>query len=146
MLQISAEEFRRKLAGLQDDKVITEYENLAIRELCIDLVLVLREVFGDSLDRKTLWHRISNAITVAAHKCGGRAERFIAECLDFVKADESGVVRSEGLKKIYQEVKCKDKDWQIAFIKECLTYKNLILLEAREVASTKATRRVQNDE
>lgn len=141
MLRISAEEFRRKLAGLESTERNSDAENQEMMKLGIDLVIVLRNVFGDSLDRKTLWHRIGNGISVAAHKCAGSAEKFIAETLDYVKADESAVVVNDKLKAVHKTVKGQSKDWQMSFIRTCLTYKNLLMLEAREIATDRFVRK-----
>ncbi|MCL1789849.1 MAG: hypothetical protein FWG40_00570 [Peptococcaceae bacterium] len=144
MLQISAVEFRRRLAGLEDVSQTVETDE-GMRDLAIDFVLALKDVFGDSLDRKTVWNRISNGISIAANKCGGKVDSFIAEALEFVKASPEGVVTNDKLKRVNAEIKGQPKDWQMAFIKSCLTYRTLILLEAREISNDKFLWKEFND-
>jgi hypothetical protein len=131
-VEISAEGFRRRLAGLENPEIKKDdADKQEMREIAISLVLALREVYGSSLERKALWQRIANGLNVAKSKSGGFADRFIVEALDFVRADPNLVVGNARLIDIYKRIKGQPKDWQMLFIRECVVYRNLLLLEAR---------------
>ncbi|MCL2752059.1 MAG: hypothetical protein FWE62_04810, partial [Firmicutes bacterium] len=87
MLQYTAEQFRQRLAGLESpEKRFSEEELAALRLTGVETVKAMRDVFGAALDRKTVWERVSNGITIAAAKSGGRGDKFLAAMLDYVKA------------------------------------------------------------
>ena len=67
-----------------------------MREHAVQLCLVMCEVWGESLDRLTLWDRIDSGMKAAAAKCqGGDTERFAALCLDHVRADTARAACNE---------------------------------------------------
>lgn len=130
--RISAEEFRRRLAGLESpERKFDEYELQAIKLEGVQFVLALREVYGQTLDRKKIWERITNGLPVAAAKSMGRIDKFIAEMLAYVHADANAVVGNPALKKIVDEINCKTKEHQRQFIRFCVEYRMLIALAAR---------------
>jgi acyl carrier protein len=132
-LQISAEQFRRKLAGLESpEKKFTDAELDSMKSAGVELIVALRELFGNSLDRKTLWERISNAIPVAAVKSQGKADKFISVLLDYVKAEANGVVGSDLLKAMFMTLSDFSPEKQRQFIRVCVEYRMLLCLEARE--------------
>ena len=133
MQKFSAEEFRRKLAGLETPETRFSPDDVnAMKQLGVQLVLALREVFGSGLDRKTLWERISNGIPLASSKSGGRGEKFLVELLDYVKSEANVVVGSEKLRLITASIMHLSPESQRQFIRICVEYRMLLCLEARE--------------
>ena len=133
MLQLSAEQFRQKLAGLEaPEKNFTEDEHAMLKAVAVDMVKAMRDVFGHALDRMTVWDRISNGITVAAAKSGGRGDRFIAAMLDYIKAEPSSVVTSGVLKPVAETVCRMTPETQRQFIRTCVEFRLLLCLQARE--------------
>ena len=141
MLQtISAEVFRQRLAGLEAPETrFSEDDIEKFRQLGIRLVLVMREVFGSSIDRKTLWERIASGMQVAQAKSGGKGERFLSAMLDYVKADVNVVVGSDWLTDIRADVRSLSLEDQRQFIRTCVDYRMLLCLEARALVQAEKT-------
>ena len=133
MQPISAEQFRQRLAGLASpEKRFTEDELEDMKGIAVRMVRALRDVFGASLDRKTVWERIANGITVAAAKSGGKTDKYLAEMLAYVKAEANQVVGSDALKAVKDTLETLTADQQRQFIRVCVEYRMLLCLEARE--------------
>jgi hypothetical protein len=134
MQQYSAQQFREKLAGVSDPRILASNDNETMKSTGVALVMALRDVFGSSLDRKTLWERISNGMAIAARKSGGRTDRFIAALLEYVRAEANTVVGSEKLKAIVDSLLAYGENDQRAFVNTCAQYRMLLCLQAREDA------------
>jgi len=137
MIQFSAEQFRQRLAGLESpERRFDEDEIEDMKTVAVLMIRALRDVFGDSLDRKTVWERISGGIVVAAAKTGGSqfsiGDKFIAALLDHVKASANAVVGSDNLKAATAAVNQMSRDGQRQFIRTCVEYRMILCLEARE--------------
>jgi len=132
MIEYSAQQFRQRLAGLAVDEVSSKGMIDAYKATGIELVKALRDVFGHSLDRKTLWERISNGIEIAAKKSGGMANKFLASLLDYVKAETNVAVGSVPLKAVADTVLNYSPETQREFINMCAEYRMLLCLEARD--------------
>ena len=144
MAQYSAEQFRQKLAGLESpEKKFTEGEMYEMQQMGAKLVMALRDVFGHTLDRTTLWVRISNGMPIAASKSGGKGDKFIAALLDYMKAEANTVVTSDLLKEVNAKVLALTPEAQRQFIRICVEYRMLLCLEARE--GVMAQRRVEQE-
>lgn len=95
---LSAEGFRRRIAGLEDpSRKVDEFSLLAVESDAVSLVSILPEVFGEELDRKTLWERIANGIATATAKSGGDVGLFLQEILAYIKADPGKVAANDRL-------------------------------------------------
>jgi len=133
MLQFSAEQFRQKLASLEaPEKKFNEDELEMLKTVAVEMIKAMRDVFGGSLDRKTVWERISNGIPIAAAKSGGKGDKFLAALLDYVKAEANFVVSSDGMKRVLETVVRMTPETQRQFIRTCVEYRMLLCLEARE--------------
>lgn len=89
--ELTTEEYRQKIAGLIDpqEKQSTERRD-EVKQLAIDFVAMLPEVFGAVLDRLTMWDRIATGLQVAFAKTPGTDhEHFIQQVLEHVKTDTS---------------------------------------------------------
>lgn len=86
---ISAEQFRQRLAGLIDPQETVDADTKeGVRDLAVRFCAALPAVFGDSLDRTTLWDRIGSGIQSAAAKTAGDdAEYFVSQVLEHIKTD-----------------------------------------------------------
>ena len=132
MNQISEVEFRRELAGLEAPEVrINENERAQMKELGVQFFLALRDVYGESLDRKKIWERIVDGINVSAAKSGGKIEKFIASMLDYVRAEANSVISCELLAGVIDRTALMTIENQRYFIRICSEYRMLICLEAR---------------
>lgn len=126
-------EFRRRVAGLIDPNRKTgAAETASIKEEAKHLCLALCELFGESLDRVTLWDRIGTALSTAAAKCDdGDTDRFASLCLDHVKADNAAAARHEGFAAWVVTLASRDDAYRQAFVRHCGIKTPIILVHAR---------------
>lgn len=110
--KLDTQEFRRICAGLVKSR--QEAGNPAeLKALGIKLCLLLAEVFGEQLDRTTLWARISTALkTARANTESGDADRFVQICLDHVKADTAKTVANPNLENLIVAVSENADEWR----------------------------------
>lgn len=96
---LSTEEFRQRLAGLIDpEDTLDIAEREALRFLALDFLATLPELFGEELDRMTLWDRIGSAVETAfAKTVGADAEYFVSQVLDHIKAESGAAARNDRL-------------------------------------------------
>ena len=140
MVQFSAEQFRQRLAGLAaPEKGFSNQELENMKETGGRLVKILANIFGRSLDPKSKWERITNAISSAAAKSRGRCDKFLTNLLEFIRAEPNVIVGHEPLKNIAQEICTMTPEMQRMFIQTCVEYKMLLCLEVRdEIQADKA--------
>lgn len=131
---IDQAEFRRRVAGLIDPnrKPTGAAETASIKEESVQLCLTLCELFGESLDRKTLWDRIGSALSTAACKCDdGDSDRFASLCLDHVKADNAEAARHEQFGAWVVTMAARDEAYRQALVRYCGTKTAIVLVHAR---------------
>ena len=131
----SAERFRQKLAGLESPETrFSDAELEVLKAGGVKFILALREVFGSSLDRKTIWERISNGMTIAAAKSGGKGDKFFVEMIEYVKADANAVVGNAQMIQAAADIMRMSPETQRQFIRACVEYRMLLCLQARAFA------------
>lgn len=96
---LSRDDFRRRLAGLGDPQ---EKQPIGFRsdadKLSVEFCTALPAVFGQELDRMTLWGKIASAIQSAyAKTAGGDVGFFTQQVLESIKADPAQAVACEKL-------------------------------------------------
>jgi hypothetical protein len=137
MQVINAEQFRQKLAGLESPETrFNDAEIVVMKATGVEMIKALRNVFGPSLDRKTVWERISNGITIAAAKSGGKGDKFLSGMLDYVKSEANSVVGSDALKNVMEKIISMTIESQRQFIRICVEYRMLLCLQARDEVET----------
>lgn len=143
---IDTEEFRRRVAGLIDPTRAPTgaAETASIKEEAKQLCLTLCELFGESLDRMTLWDRIGTAMATAAAKCDdGDTDRFAALCLDHVKGDHAAAARHDGFGAWVVTMAARDDAYRQAFVRHCGAKTAIVLVHARAAwEQRKQTRKV----
>lgn len=111
------EKFRQQLAGLASTDA-AEFDGEAFRVFGVRLGVVLARLFGDSLDRLTLWQRISDGIRASAAKVGDAdTDHFLSLCLDFVKAEDSKVAANEEFFNLLAELSGQDEGFRRQWIR-----------------------------
>lgn len=130
---IDPAEFRRRAAGLADPTRRTgAAEAASVKEEARQLCLALCELFGDTLDRVTLWDRIGSALLTAAAKCDdGDTDRFAALCLDHVKADPAAAARHDGFASWVVTMAARDDAYRQLFVRHCGSKAAIVLVHAR---------------
>ena len=131
--QLNPEEFRKKLAGLTDPaKRLPDTELDVIKNEAVSLCLILAKLFSDDLDRKTLWERIGNGLSVCAAKCGGDWELLLEGLLEFIKAEPGKVATNEDFAFWMESMKLKPQEWKDQFISVCENKRMLLVVKARQ--------------
>ncbi|MGD8707068.1 MAG: hypothetical protein PVI88_00105 [Nitrosopumilaceae archaeon] len=131
--QLTPEEFRLKIAGLLDP--LGQMDDLGKKSMedeVIRFVSILPEVFGDNLDRKTLWERIGNGLVSSLAKAGGDVELFVNHCLDYVKADSGKAAANENLHYFISTLSTRDKEWKQQFLRTIEKKHYLIIVKSRD--------------
>lgn len=102
-----------------------------IRLLAIDFVSALPRVFGDELDRKTLWDRIGSALQTAhAKTAGADVEFFFSEVFRHICAG-SAVARDDGIATVLGNAVALPGPERQAFIAYCSSHMPVLLVHAR---------------
>jgi hypothetical protein len=133
LVQYSADEFRRRLAGCASPEKKFDEEALAnMQQYGISLIRAIKDVFGSGLDLKTVWERINNGLKVSAAKSAGSAAKFLASLIEYVKADVNVVVGSKRLRAAKDLLSSAPVEWQRQFINACVENRILWIIEARD--------------
>lgn len=131
---LSADGFRQRLAGLEDPaRKITGFDTKASEAECASFIAILPEVFGDELDRKTLWERIANGIATATAKCGGDLGIWFQEILAFIKAEPGKVAANDRLGLYMETLLSRPSEIRDQFIRTASTKSYLIVIKARSI-------------
>lgn len=131
---IDTQEFRRRAAGLVDPnrRPTGAAESKSIAEEAKLLCLTLCDLFGESLERTSLWDRIGTALATAAAKCDdGDTDRFAALCLEHVKADQAAAARHEAFARWVVTMAARDDAFRQAFVRHCGSKAAIVLVHAR---------------
>ena len=131
---IDTQQFRQRVAGLIDPnrKPTGAAETTSIKEEAKQLCLILCELFGESLDRTTLWDRIGSALATAAAKCDdGDTDRFVSLCLEHVQADNAQAARHTEFGNWVVTMGSRDDAYRQGFVRACATITPVILVHAR---------------
>lgn len=135
---LSAVQFRQELAGLVDKKrEFPEMELEVIKNEAVKFCSILAEVFGEDLDRKTLWERIGNGLVVSSAKCGGDWELFVNEMFKYTKADPGKVAANKSLSLWIDSMIIKPKEWHEQFLRTCESKYMFICIKARILWNSK---------
>lgn len=130
--ELSAEQFRQKLAGHIDPlKQMDEMEVSAMKDETVRFVSILPELFGDDLDRKTLWERIGNGLKSAIAKSGGDFEVFINNTLEYIRAEHGKVAANEHIEMFINMALTRPKEWKEQFMRTIEKKIFMILVKAR---------------
>ena len=136
---IDYQEFRRRITGLMDQETpLAESANDEMREMSANLACLLAEVFGEELDRLTLWSRIDSAFKTACSKVtDGNMEMFLNHCLEHVKADPVRVCANESVGALLKALSEKPLEWRLAFTRYISSRIYAVLVHGREAWSWK---------
>lgn len=128
------ETFRQTLAGLTDPDYSDDAAGAAdeYKASAIDLCLCLCELFGESLDRTTLWDRIASALATAAAKANdGNTDRFASLCLDHVRADPGQASRHDRFSAWLTVASAKPMAWRQGVVRYVVGHSYALIAHAR---------------
>lgn len=116
--ELNYEELRRRLAGLSDpERHPGAAEKQEVKDAAIRLVTVLAHLFGDSLDRLTLWGRIGSALETAHAKTSDDdLDRFTDLCLEHVQAEDGKAAACDALTQLRQTWTVRTPEWRHSFL------------------------------
>ena len=130
---LSAEGFRKKLAGVVDPRQgKTNTESKEVQDECVFFLSCLPTMYSDDLDRKALWERIGSGIEVSSAKCGGDVEIFINSILQHIKAESSNVAASKHLSLFLSMLETRPDAWKKEFLSTMQKKKFVLVVHARE--------------
>lgn len=125
--------FRQRLAGLIDpqqelDPKLKEWQ----KTNAIRFVATLPAVFGESLDRTTLWDRIASGVEAAVAKTADSdAEFFVSEVLRHILANRGKVAASLRLSQVLTTLAESIAEERQAFIDYIASHLDAVLIFAR---------------
>lgn len=126
-------EFRRKLAGLADpNRKIEASEKVEVKEAAIRLCSIFANLFGESLDRVSLWERIGSALQTSCAKVSDDdVDRFVTLCLEHIQASDSLVAACDSLGQMIGTFSARPSEWRYAFLDYINTHRTPLLVHAR---------------
>jgi hypothetical protein len=133
MIELSAEDFRKKLAGyINPSQKHDEVGDQSIKHEAVFFLSILPTLYGDELERMKLWDRISSGVKTSIQKSNGDIEEFISAILEHIKADPSKVASNTELKDFLLISSARGKEWRDSFIDVLEKKLFVILVLARE--------------
>ena len=143
MKYMNPQEFKEKILNLKS----SEEENLltdeSVKMEAIKLCSIFPELFGDDLDRLTLWNRIGSALETSVIKANYDIPYFVNLCLEHIKAEHSKVATHEYLSNFVEVNSAKSEEWKKAFFHYISTRYFLIIAKARSEWEKKKAERKQ---
>ncbi|HEY3967267.1 MAG TPA: hypothetical protein VGM05_22095 [Planctomycetaceae bacterium] len=111
-----------------EDNAATAEHKAASVHLCI----LMCELFGEDLDRTSLWDRIASALATAAAKTtDGDMDRFVSLCLDHVRADAAKAARHPEIGAMLHDWSEQSAAWRQGFVRYVATRSFAILAHGR---------------
>lgn len=128
---------RRALAGLADPDRPGVGEGIAeateLRETAARLCSILASLFGEELDRLTLWSRIDSALEQAGAKVAdGDLDRYVSLCLEHVKADAGKAAACEGLRQLFATFAARPIEWRQALVRHIASRRYAVVVRGRD--------------
>lgn len=124
--ELTIEQFRQKIAGLIDPQEQQSPERRAeLKDLAVCFVAGLPQVFGDDLDRLTLWDRIGTGLQAAfAKTAGDDHEFFIQQVLEHIMASPAKAAVCEPIMATVATL----NEWSSSDRQQWITYFNTHLI------------------
>lgn len=130
---LSTEQLRQRLAGLIDPLAEkAEWHDEIAKGLAIQFCAALPAVFGESLDRMTMWDKIAAAIQSGyAKTVSGDIDLFVQHVLESIKADAAKAVACERLTDAIDDLqRLREQDRQ-SWLQYLVTHLIPVLVYAR---------------
>lgn len=131
--RIDCPAFRLEIAGLARPagRNVTDQEDA--RYFAIRLLSIFAHLFGDSLDRLTLWDRIGSAVATGVAKARkGDLEQFVSLCAEHIKADDGKVAACDALKELFQIFSARDREFAESVFLLFREKRPVLLVHARD--------------
>lgn len=132
---LSYEDFRRHLAGLSDPDRRPESagEKGAVKETARRLCSIFAKLFGDDLNRMTLWGRIGSALETACAKVSDDdLDRWCDLCLEHVQADPAEAARCDALTAVRLSWETWPRELRFALLSYIRSHRYAVLTFGRQ--------------
>ena len=132
--RLTPQQVRERLAGMIDPaEAVTVTQKETYRLLAIEFCASLPAVFGDCLDRTTLWDRIASGIQSGyAKTVSGDLELFVQHVLEHIKADASRVVACDRICTVQERLYDLNGDNRQEWLTYLVTHLVPVLVFARK--------------
>lgn len=130
---MDTEAFRRKIAGLEDpSRPLGATTDKVIKDEIVRFACMLAALFGDGLDRLTLWTRIGSALATACAKVSDAdTDRWATLCLEHVQAEPSRAATCEPLANLLSAWMQRPDEYRQAILNYTETRSFAVLAHAR---------------
>ncbi len=119
---LDAEAFRRELAGLASPTLpLNAPASRDVKDTLSRFCSILASLYGDELDRLSLWTRIDSAIESACAKCDDDMELWASLCLGHVKADAGRAAACAPLVQTLEVMASRPAEWRAEFLRYART-------------------------
>lgn len=131
----SREDFRKSLAGIADpERRIQASEQSSFRPTAEQVVVFLCRVFGDGLQKTTLWSRIDSGLQAACAKVSdGDIEAWLCLLFDHVRGDVGTLSEGEHaeLLSLINTLQSRDESHRKAFVRWAETRRVAVVAHGR---------------
>lgn len=129
---LTPELFRQKLAGLVDESnSVDACDVIAFEAQAIDLAVAMAEVFGDQLDRVTLWSRIASGLEQSSRENPNAPLSLVNGCLMHVKADPMKTASNERVASVVATVSRCNEVWSRQWARWIINHIHVVVIKAR---------------
>ena len=130
---LDTEALRRKLAGLTDpSRKPGGAERSEIRDLASRCCSILAHLYGEELDRLSLWSRIDSALETAGAKVSDDdLDRWLSLCLEHVKADAGKAAACDPLRHVIETFAVRTPEWRHEFLAYVATHRYAVVARGR---------------
>lgn len=130
---LDTEAIRRKLAGLTDpSRKPGGTERTEIRDIASRCCSILAHLFGEDLDRLTLWSRIDSALETAGAKVSDDdLDRWLSLCLEHVKADAGRAAACDSLQQVIETFAVRPAEWRHELLAYIATHRYAVVARGR---------------
>ena len=106
---------------------------MEIRDAASRFCSILAHLFGESLDRLTLWTKIGTALETAAAKIADDdLDGFVALCLESVKADSAKTAACGPLSSMLDIFLVRTPEWRREFIAYVASHRLVVVVRGRQ--------------
>ncbi len=131
--EFDAQSFRQRLAGLADNRAaVNSIERADLRELAVTFVATLPTLFGEQLDRLTLWDKIGSSLESAyAKTVNGDCDYFVNNVLHSLQTSPSQASRSESLSQVLATLQSYTEEMRCQWLGYLHTHRFPVLVRAK---------------
>jgi len=129
---LSMDDYRRKLAGLEDTEIVDQGDRESFERCALALGDAMASLYNrDKLDPIKLWSRIASGLEQCARENAGDAEALVNGCLMHVLADVDHVAMHKGLAQLMEEVSQQSDNWSRQWSRWIVKRLHVVIVKTR---------------